>query len=178
VQKSEDARIAYERQNQIWTLDDKQNITTQRLSDVNKQLTDAQSERNEEGIGLPVCKVGQSRCRAGGSKQFRARRFVQKAQRGLVAIHRRFEPIWPQFPQGPSASKLKLKEFDQSIEKEKQKILDVLASGYHEAQQRETLLTQALDQQKAETNQMAGKLVEYNILKREAEANKTFTKVS
>src|SRR6266705_2437869 len=33
VQKSEDARIAYERQNQIWTLDDKQNITTQRLYD-------------------------------------------------------------------------------------------------------------------------------------------------
>src|SRR5258708_23428839 len=45
VQKSEDARIAYERQNQIWALDDKQNITSQRLSDVNKQLTDAQSER-------------------------------------------------------------------------------------------------------------------------------------
>jgi uncharacterized protein involved in exopolysaccharide biosynthesis len=45
VQKSEDARIAYERQNQIWTLDDKQNITSQRLSDINKQLTDAQSER-------------------------------------------------------------------------------------------------------------------------------------
>src|SRR5467141_677862 len=45
VQRAEDARIAYERQNQIWTLDDKQNITTQRLSDVNKQLTEAQSER-------------------------------------------------------------------------------------------------------------------------------------
>src|SRR5260370_21939812 len=66
-----------------------------------------------------------------------------------------------------------LKEFDQTIEKEKQKILDVLASDYHEAQQREALLTNALDQQKSETNQMAGKLVEYNILKREAEANKT-----
>src|SRR5438132_449443 len=80
VQRSEDARIAYERQNQIWTLDDKQNITTQRLSDINKQLTDAQSERMKK---------------------------------------------------------------------------------------------ESLDQQKAETNQMAGRLVEYNILKREAEANKT-----
>src|SRR5260370_609628 len=56
---------------------------------------------------------------------------------------------------------------------EKQKILDVLESASHEAQQREALLTNALDQQKSETNQMAGKLVEYNILKREAEANKT-----
>src|SRR5437660_2254872 len=33
VQKAEDARISYERQNQIWTLDDKQNITSQRLGD-------------------------------------------------------------------------------------------------------------------------------------------------
>src|ERR1700676_2297558 len=38
VQKSEDARIAYERQNQIWTLDDKQNITTQRFADANREL--------------------------------------------------------------------------------------------------------------------------------------------
>ena len=45
VQNSEDARIAYERQNQIWTLDDKQSITTQRFADANRELTLAQSER-------------------------------------------------------------------------------------------------------------------------------------
>src|SRR5262249_31418741 len=45
VQRSEDARLEYERKNQIWELDDKQNVTTQRLSDLNKELTDAQSER-------------------------------------------------------------------------------------------------------------------------------------
>jgi len=62
VQRSEDARIAYERQNQIWTLDDKQNITTQRLSDINKQLTDAKRS-HAQGIALPVCQVRQSRRR-------------------------------------------------------------------------------------------------------------------
>src|SRR5260370_9752491 len=78
-------------------------------------------------------------------------------------------------PNFPKVQRLQtqLKELDQSIEKEKQKTLNVLESDYREAQQRETLLTKALDQQKTETNQMAGKLVEYNILKREAEANKT-----
>src|SRR2546430_9460386 len=45
VQKAEDARIAYERHNQIWTLDDKQNITSQRLGDINRQLNDAKSDR-------------------------------------------------------------------------------------------------------------------------------------
>src|SRR5207249_3789695 len=58
VQKAEDARIAYERQNQIWTLDDKQNITTQRLGDVNKQLTDAQSERMKKESLYQFAKAG------------------------------------------------------------------------------------------------------------------------
>src|SRR5258707_7026704 len=45
VEKAEDARITYERQNQIWALDDKQNVTTQRFADLTKHLTNAQSER-------------------------------------------------------------------------------------------------------------------------------------
>jgi polysaccharide biosynthesis transport protein len=78
-------------------------------------------------------------------------------------------------PNFPKVQRLKaqLKGLDDSIDREKQKILDVLESDYREARQREDLLTQALNQQKMEANQMAGKLVEYNILKREAEANKT-----
>src|SRR5712692_4285656 len=44
VEKSENDRIQYERRNSIWTLDDKQNITTQRLSELNKTYTDAQDE--------------------------------------------------------------------------------------------------------------------------------------
>src|ERR1700674_4759437 len=58
VQKSEDALITYERQNQIWTLDDKQNITTQRLSDVNKELTDALSERMKKESLYQFAKSG------------------------------------------------------------------------------------------------------------------------
>src|SRR5215469_15276782 len=44
VKQSEDARINYERQNQIWNVDDKSNITTERLADLDKQLTEAQAE--------------------------------------------------------------------------------------------------------------------------------------
>jgi len=44
VRRSEDARIAYERTNQIWAVDDKSNVTTQRLGDLNKELTDAQRD--------------------------------------------------------------------------------------------------------------------------------------
>src|SRR5580700_4798423 len=58
VQESEDQRIAYERKNQIWTLDDKSNITTQRLADLNKELTDAQSERMRREALFQFAKAG------------------------------------------------------------------------------------------------------------------------
>src|SRR5215813_2352652 len=58
VQNSEDARLAYERQHQIWQLDDKQNITTQRLSDLNKGLTDAQSDRMRKEALYEFAKAG------------------------------------------------------------------------------------------------------------------------
>src|SRR6266700_2969406 len=122
VQKSEDARIAYERQNQIWTLDDKQNITTQRLSDINKQLTDAQSERMKKESLYEFAKSG-----------------------NLDAV--------PQVQSDAGLAELLRKRNDLSS-------------------QHSDVLSQALDQQKAAANQMAEKLVEYNILKREAEANK------
>src|SRR5271155_2329934 len=58
VQESEDKRIAYERKNQIWTLDDKSNIPSQRLADVNKALTDAQEERMKKEALYQFAKAG------------------------------------------------------------------------------------------------------------------------
>jgi capsular exopolysaccharide synthesis family protein len=171
VQKSEDARIAYERQNQIWTLDDKQNITTQRLSDVNKQLTDAQSERMKKESLYQFAKSGNLDAVPEVQGNSALADLMRKHGDAASQYADQLSQYGPNFPK-VLRLQAQLKEFDQTIEKEKQKILAILESDYHEAQQRETLLTKALDQQKSETNQMAGKLVEYNILKREAEANK------
>jgi len=77
-------------------------------------------------------------------------------------------------PNFPKVQRLRaqLKELDGNIEKEKQNIVDSLDSEYREAESREAMLMKALDQQKSDVNEMAGKMVEYNILKRQAEANK------
>jgi len=171
VQRSEDARIAYERQNQIWTLDDKQNITTQRLSDVNKQLTEAQSERMRKESLYQFAKSGNLDAVPEVQGNSALADLLRKRGDAAAQYSDAVSQYGPNFPK-VQRLQAQIKEFDQSIEKEKQKILDVLESDFHEAQQRESLLTHALDQQKAETNQMSGKLVEYNILKREAEANK------
>jgi succinoglycan biosynthesis transport protein ExoP len=172
VQKSEDARIAYERQNQIWTLDDKQNITSQRLADVNKELTEAQSERMRKESLYEFAKSGNLDAVPQVQGSAGLTDLIKKQSDASAQYTDELSQYGPNFPR-VQRLQTQLKELDDRIEKEKKKIVDVLESDYREARQREELLTKALDQQKAETNQMAEKLVEYNILKREAEANKT-----
>jgi len=172
VQRSEDARIAYERQNQIWTLDDKQNITTLRLADVNKQLTDAQSERMKKESLFQFVKSGNLDAAPQVQGNAGLMELMKKRNDASSQYAEALSQYGPNFPR-VQRLQAQLKDLDGSIEKEKQKIVDALESDYREARQRETLLAQALDKQKAEANLMAEKLVEYNILKREAEANKT-----
>ena len=171
VQKSEDARIAYERQNQIWTLDDKQNMTTQRLSDINKQFTDAQAERMRKESLYEFAKAGNLDAVPQVESNNALTDLLKKRGETSADYAVALTQYGPNFPK-VLRLKTQLKDIDDNIEKEKQKILDVLESDYREARQRETLMSEALDQAKAETNQMAEKMVEYNILKRDAEANK------
>ena len=172
VQKAEDALITYERQNQIWTLDDKQNITTQRLADVNKELTDAQSERMKKESLYQFAKSGN----LDAVPQVQSNTAVMDLLRKHEDLASQYNDALSQYgPNFPKVQRLQaqLKELDANVEKEKQKIVDILESDFREARERESMLTGALDQQKIAANQMAEKLVEYNILKREAEALKT-----
>src|ERR1700730_12902107 len=51
VENAEDARLEYERDNQIWTIDEKSDISSQKLGELEKQLTDAQADRiNKEAV--------------------------------------------------------------------------------------------------------------------------------
>ena len=171
VEKAEDARIAYERQNQIWALDDKQNVTTQRLADLNKQLTDAQSERMRKQSMFEFAKSGD----IDSVPQIRDNNAVQDLLRRRADINAQLTDASNQYgPNFPKVQRLQsqLKEFDSLIDKEKKAVIARLESEYQEARQREQLLSQALEQQKSEVNQMSERMVQYSILKREAEANK------
>src|SRR5712672_4709880 len=171
VEKAEDARITYERQNQIWALDDKQNVTTQRLADLNKQLTEAQSERMRKQSMYEFAKAGD----IDSVPQIRDNSAVQDLLRKRADINAQFIDASTQYgPNFPKVQRLQsqLKEFDASIDREKKAVMARLQSEYAEARQREQLLSQALDQQKTEVNQMSERMVQYSILKRDAEANK------
>jgi polysaccharide biosynthesis transport protein len=172
MKNSEDARLDYERKNQIWELDDKQNITTQRLAEVSRQLIDAQGERMKKQALFEFARAGD----ADVVPQIRDSPTVQELIRKRSDTSGQYTDAANQYgPNYPKVLRLQaqLKDLDQSLEREKKSVVARLESDYHEAQQREELLGRTLDQQKVEANSMSERMVQYNILKRDAEANKT-----
>jgi polysaccharide biosynthesis transport protein len=171
VQESEDQRIAYERKNQIWTLDDKSNITSQRLADVNKALTDAQEDRMKKEALFQFAKAGD----IANVPQLRdnpaLQALIQKRETASEEYNDALSQYGPNFPK-VLRLQTQVKGMDQLIQKENVGTLNHIELDYREAVQREAMLVQALDKQKVEANTMAERMVEYNILKREAEASK------
>lgn len=172
VRRSEDARIEYERSNQIWAIDDKNNVTTQRLADLNKQLTDAQSDSLRKQALYEFAKAGN----LDAVPQLRDNSILQGLQTKRADLSVQYTDSVNQY--GPNFPKVKrlyeqIKAVDDQIVGERKGIIAQLESDYREAKQHEELLSKALDDQKAEVSLMAGKMIQYNILKREAEADKT-----
>src|SRR4029077_66929 len=172
VEKAEDARITYERQNQIWALDgDKQNATIQRMADLNRELTDAQSDRMRKQSLFEFAKAGDM----DSVPQIRDNSVVQDLFRKRTELYSQYTDALNQYgPNFPKVQRLQsqIKEIEAAAEKEKKGVIARLESEYREALQREELLSQALDQQKVQVNQMSERMVQYSILKRDAEANK------
>jgi polysaccharide biosynthesis transport protein len=171
VQKSEDARITYERQNQIWQVDEKQNITTQKLVDLSKAVTEAQT-------GL-------------AEKQALYRMAVSGNVDSLPAAHengvipdllKRRSELDEQYadavnlygPNYPKVQRLaaQQKEIEDDLAKARKTAVESVQQEFTTARNRVELLQQALDQQKSEANELAEKLVQYHILQHDAESNK------
>ena len=172
VENSEAARLAYERQHQIWELDDKQNITTQRLADVNREFTDAQSDRMKKQAVYEFAKSGN----IDAVPQLRQNPTLQELLRKKSDTSSQYMDAVTQYgPNFPKVQRLQthLKEIDDAIATEKHNVLSDLENEYNAAKQREGMMSDALNEQKGEVNSMAQVMVEYNILKRIAEADKT-----
>jgi capsular exopolysaccharide synthesis family protein len=171
VEKSEDARLAYEREHQIWTIDEKQNITTQKLSDLNKELTAAQAERIQKESLTQLARSGN----LDAVPTVRDSTTIQELFRKQADLQGQYSEAVAQFgPKYPRVERLELqiRDLESLIHREKQNIVARIDIEYRTAKQREFLLTQALEKQKQEANELGQKLVQFNILKREAETNK------
>lgn len=171
VEKSEDARVTYERQNQIWLIDEKQNITTQTLGDLNKAVTEAQTAlASSEAL---------YRMAASGNvdllPEVRNSPVIQELTKRKSDLDDSYTAALDQY--GPNFPKVlriaeQKKEVDEELSRAQKIMVGSIEEDYNTARQHLGLLQDALDRQKAESNELAEKLVQYHILEHDAESNK------
>src|ERR1700723_1766071 len=140
-------------------------------SELKKELIDAQSDRMKKQSMYDYAKQGD----ADIVPQIRENPGVQDLLKRRSDLNGQYTEALAQYgPNFPKVQRLQaqLKEIDQNLDREKKAVVVRLGSEFHEAQQREDLLTRTLEQQKSEASLMSERMVQYNILKRDAEADK------
>jgi len=171
VEKSEDARIAYERQNQIWQIDEKQDITTQKLGELSKSVTEAQTALAEKEALYRMAVSGNVDALPGVRENAVLQDLVKRKSELGEAYAEAVNQYGPNFPKVQRIT-AQQKEVDEDLERARQTMVEGVREDFETARQREQLLSEALDKQKALTNELAEKLVQYHILQHDAEANK------
>jgi len=171
VENSEDARINYERANQIWTINEKTDVTSEKLEDINKELTQAESDRISKEAVYQLAQSGN----LDAIPAIRESPVIQDVLKQQSALSAQYTDALNQYgPKFPKVVRLQeqINDLDQIVSREKANIVNQIEAEYRGSRQRELLLQQALDQQKTEASAMADKMVQYNILQHEADANK------
>jgi polysaccharide biosynthesis transport protein len=183
VETSQEKLVKYQKDHEILGIDEKQNITTAKLDELNREFTEAQSARmDKESIYRLV--------QAGDSDSITAAAQVQNAAKGsaassllleklreqeadlkiqLAVLNVQFGPAYPKLAQIRS----QLQEVESQMQVEMKKITARLRGDYQASVQRENMLRAALDQQKQEANKLNESAIEYSLLKRDVETNRT-----
>ena len=171
VEKSEDARLAYERNNQIWTVSEGQDLATQKLADLNKQLTAAQAVRMNDEASYVMVKNGQLDALPQIQQNIVIQNLIQQQNRLQDEYAAGLNKYGPNYPTVQHI-RAQMKAVADSLAREKQAVAQEIVTEYRTAEQREELLQKALGQQEQSASEQAQKMVQYNILKREAETDK------
>ena len=171
VEKSEDARIAYQRENQIWQIDEKQDITTQKLADLSKAVTDAQAELAQKEALFRMATSGN----VDALPEAQANGVIQDLEKRKSELDEQYAEALDQTgPNYPKVQHLAAqdKQLADDLASARKTLVESVQEEYNTAKTHVEILQGALDKQKSEANDLAEKLVQYHILQHDADANK------
>jgi exopolysaccharide transport family protein len=184
VETSQEALVKYQKKHEILGIDEKQNIITAKLDELNKELTSAESARMEKESIYRLVQSGDQDTAAaaatgadtGLGNVSASSSLLQKLREQEADLKIQVAQLSTQFgPSYPKVAQLnsQLKEVSAQILLEMKKVVSRVRSDYLTSQQRENMLRAALEKQKQEANQLNESAIEYSQLKRDVETYRT-----
>jgi capsular exopolysaccharide synthesis family protein len=176
VQTSEEKLVRYQKDHGIVGVDEKQNTVTEKLVELNKELTEAQTDRIEKEANYKLALNGDPEFFSKASvKGLSGADLIDKLREKESDLETQYALATTEFGSGyPKVTELsnQLKQVRSAIEREKTRIREKMRDGYLAALQRENLLQNAFNQQKQEQNKLNESAIEFTVLKRDAETNR------
>lgn len=169
VEKSQQALVDYERQNLIINVGDKGTITDQRLQDLSRDYTTAQSDRVQKESVYELVKSNEGQI--GSIVQNAMLEHLEEKYNDLKTTYSDAQTQYG--PNFPKVIRLRdqLNEMQAQMERERKQAIQKVRNDYLAAVGRENLLATAMAKQKVEVSQQNQHMIEHNILKREFETN-------
>jgi len=184
VETSQEKLVKYQKEHGILGIDEKQNIITSKLDELNKELTAAESDRMQKESVYRLVQSGDPDTAASAALSAAGTAGTNSSTSGLLEklreqqadIRIQTAQLSTQF--GPSYPRLaqlnnQLKEVEAQTQVEMKKITSRVRSDYLASLQRENMLRDALDRQKQQANRLNESAIDYSLLKRDVETNRT-----
>jgi succinoglycan biosynthesis transport protein ExoP len=171
MEASQAKLVQYQKEHSIVGTDDKQNLTVDKLDELNKELTQAQGDRiqkeslyqvaitnNPEGLA-PVLQ---------DPTLMALRQQQTQLQTQYALLSTEFGPAYPRVLE----IKNQLDQIDKSYREEVKNSVNRIQNDYQTALKREQMLQTALAQQTDVADQLNENAIEYKFLKQEADSNR------
>jgi succinoglycan biosynthesis transport protein ExoP len=175
VERADEDLQKFGSKHDIISLDEKENVTIQRLTELNEALTKAESDR--------IAKEAIYRQIKGGNidslPPILENKLISDLKQGYIQLEAQYVKQLETFkPDHPEMARLKkqMEILKARLDGEISKIAAGIENDYESGLKRETLLRQSFEQQKKKAMEMKEKAIQYNILKREADTNRELYK--
>lgn len=176
VEASEAAALRYKETHNATSVDDRQNIVVQRLTELNAQVTRSKIERlDKEAAYNQLLEAQRSGGRIDSLPIVMANEYIQKLRLEVANLEERRSQMAAQYgPNWPAMKELStsLATAQQRLRTEIDGVVNAARTDYLAAKGKEESMVSALNAQKGESMGLDRKAVEYAALEREAQADR------
>jgi capsular exopolysaccharide synthesis family protein len=171
MERSSQALVGFERELNVINPEEKTNILSARLLQLNTEYTNAQSDRLKKEASNDSVKGGSMEAAMAAVQGDGLRRLVEhrnEAREHFVDVKSHFGANHPEFRKAEA----KVREVESSIESTVKDVAERVAIEFRESERHESAVKQAVADAKADFDQVNARSFEYQALKREADADK------
>jgi capsular exopolysaccharide synthesis family protein len=165
----------YREQNDALSLEDRQNIVVQKLSDLNAAVTRAKTERlQKEAMYRQLLEVQGDRAALDTFPAILANAFIQQQKTELATLQRRQAQLAEKYGDKHPAmieAQSAIQSAQMKLEAEIAKVVQSVKTEYQAAVAQEQSMTAALESQKGEALAMNRKAIDYNVIQRDVESS-------